>query len=137
MNENEQNQHKSTGNVATVHWLYWLMCVVSLIKWPVDSFYLKTLTCQSSLINFSLTAVQAPSSIFEMRKSNSIASLCVWICKHFKMNEYLTKKNSFHIWVQHFVKHESCPMLHDIQISILMQETIYSIIHVFLSWIHV
>lgn len=77
MNENEQNQQKSTGNVATVHWLYWLMCVVSLIKWPVDSFYLKTLTYQSSLINFSLTAVQAPSSIFEMRKSNSIAPLCL------------------------------------------------------------
>lgn len=95
MNENEQSQHKSTGNVATVHWLYWLMCVVSLIKWPVDSFYLKTLTYQSSLINFSLTAVQAPSSIFEMRKSNSTASLCVWICKHFKMNEYLTKKKFF------------------------------------------
>lgn len=89
MNENEQNQHKSTGNVATVHWLYWLMCVVSLIKWPVDSFYLKTLTYQSSLINFSLTAVQAPSSIFEMN--------CFTMCLNLQtlQNEWIFDQKKF------------------------------------------
>ena len=67
MNENEQNQHKSTGNVATVHWLYWMTCVFSIDEIGSRLFPLKTLTLtyNCSLIDFHIDSCLSPHSLLK------------------------------------------------------------------------
>lgn len=92
MNENEQNQHKSTGNIATVHWLYWMTCVFSIDEIGSRLFPLKTLTLtyNCSLIDFHIDSCLSPHSLLKQK-----ISLCTCILTSFNMNEHLIANFSF------------------------------------------